>query len=245
MDNLMRTSVIPPWVLTQIKAVKARIYIMKGNIDILIKWVKECGLKLDDELTWLHEAKHIMFARILILQGRFNDALGLLNRLIAEDEKTGRILNQIETLVLKALVLNKINNGTESIVTIQKALSLAEPGGYTRVFIDEGPPIAKLLERIIDTEDNDIPKAFVKNLLAALRLFQIAKSDNSLFERLSERELEVLRFIASGLTNKKTSEELFISVSTVKTHLQNIYGRLNVHSRTEAIVKARELGLLK
>ncbi len=244
MDNLMRTSVIPPWVLTRMKAVKARIYMMKGNIDALKKWVKECGLKLDDELTWLHEAEHIMFARILISQGRFDDALRLLNRLIAEGEKTGRILNQIETLILKGWVLNKKNNGAESMAAIQKALSLAEPGGYTRVFIDEGQPIAKLLERILDAKDNDIPKAFVKNLLAAFRLRQIVKRDDRLIERLSERELEVLRFIASGLSNKKISEELFISVSTVKTHLQNIYGRLNVHSRTEAIVKARELGLL-
>lgn len=244
MDQLMRTSVIPPWVITQIKAVKARIYLMKGNIDILEKWVDECGLKLDDELTILHEAEHVMFARILIAQGRFGDALGLLNRLIAEDEKAGRVLNQIETLILQALALKKLNKETESMAAVKKALSLAEPGGYTRVFVDEGPHMAKLLEKTLDAKGKS-PRAFVKKLLPAFRLRQIMQSDDGPIEGLSERELEVLRFIAAGLANKKITEELFISMSTVKTHLRNIYGKLNVHSRTEAIVKAKELGLLK
>jgi LuxR family maltose regulon positive regulatory protein len=127
---------------------------------------------------------------------------------------------------------------------LKKALSLAEPGGYTRVFVDEGPHIAKLLEKTLDAKGKS-PRAFVKKLLPAFRLRQIMQSDGGPIEGLSERELEVLRFIAAGLSNKKITEELFISMSTVKTHLRNIYGKLNVHSRTEAIVKAKELGLLK
>ncbi len=243
MDELLRTSVIPPWVLTQIKAVKARIYMMKGNIDVLVKWVKECGLKLDDECTWKHDAEQIMFARILIAQSRLNEALELLDHLIVENEKAGRGLYQIETLLLKALVLKKKNYVTESMAAIQKALSLAEPGGYTRVFIDEGPHMAELLEKLLDTKEN-IPRAFVKKLLPAFKLRQIVKRDDRLVEPLSERELEVLTYIAAGLSNKKITEQLFVSMSTVKTHLQNIYGKLDVHSRTEAIAKARDIGLL-
>jgi len=243
MDKLMQTSVIPPWVLTQIKAVKARIYLLKDNIDILVKWVDECGLKLDDELTILNEPEHIMFARILIAQDRFDDALELLNRLIAESEKSGRILHQIESLVLQALVFKKINKTTESMAAVKKALSLAAPGAYVRVFVDEGPPMAELLEKSLDT-NNDIPTKFVKKLLPAFRLRQIIKTDNEFIEQLSEREIEVLRLIAAGLSNKKIMEGLFISLSTVKTHLRNIYSKLDVHSRTEAIIKAKNIGLL-
>jgi len=243
MDKLMATSVVSPWTLTQIKAVKARLYLMKGDKDSQEKWVKECGLKLDNEITVLNEAEYVMFARILIAQGRIDDVLGLLNRLIAEAEKAGRIFLQIELLVLQAMVFKKINKETESIAAVKKALELAEPGGYIRIFVDEGPPMAKLLEKMLDAKDN-IPRAFVKKLLPAFKLRKIAKIDYGLVESLSERELEVLQFIAAGLSNKKITENLFISMNTVKTHLRNIYDKLDVHSRTEAIVKARDIGLL-
>jgi len=242
-DRLVATSVVPPWILTQIKAVKARIYLMRGDKDSQEKWVKECGLKLDGEITILNEAEYVMIARILIAQGRIDDALALLNRLIAEAEKTGRIFHQIESLVLKALVLKKTDQESESKAAAGQALELARPGGYIRIFVDEGPPMAELLEQMLEARE-PIPRGFVKKLLPAFRLRKIVETDDGLVEPLSERELEVLRFIAGGLSNQKITEELFISMSTVKTHLRNIYGKLEVHSRTEAIVKARNLGLL-
>jgi LuxR family maltose regulon positive regulatory protein len=243
MDRLSRSSVIPPWVTTQIKAVKARIYLMKGNTDALVKWVEECGLKPDDACTWEHDVEQIMFARILIAQRRLDEAIELLGRLIVENEKAGRRLNQIETLVIQTLACKKAKNEPKSMAAVKKALSLAEPGGYTRVFVDEGPPMAELLEKMLDAGE-DLPRAFVKKLLPAFKLRRIAKHHVELAEPLSERELEVLRFIAAGLPNKKVTEQLFISMSTVKTHLRNIYGKLDVHSRTEAVAKAKELGIL-
>lgn len=169
--------------------------------------------------------------------------MGLLERLLKEEEKGGRILNQIETLLVKALALETEGNTQEAMATIGKALLLAEPGGYIRIFLDEGPPIAELLEKIIDTK-GDVPRAYVKKLLSAFRLSKLIKTEDGLVERLSERELEVLRLIAAGLSNNKIMEELFISLSTVKTHIRNIYSKLNVHSRTEVIVKAKGLDLL-
>ena len=223
MDRLSRSSVIPPWVTTQIKAVKARIYLMKGNTDALVKWVEECGLKPDDACTWEHDVEQIVFARILIAQRRFEEAIELLGRLIVENEKAGRVLNQIETLIIQALAFKKLKNELIYMATVKKALSLAEPGGYTRVFIDEGRPMAELLEKLLDAKE-DVPRAFVKKLLPAFKLRRIVKHLDGLPEPLSERELEVLRFIAAGLPNKKITEQLFISMSTVKTHLRNIYG---------------------
>lgn len=244
MDHLMATSVVPPWVLTRIEAVEARVYLRKGNFNSLKKWVDECGLKPDDTLTALHEPEHIMLARILIAQGRFDDALGLLSRLTAEEAKAGRVLHQIETLVLQAIAFGKKNKAAESMAAAAKALSLAEPGGYIRVFVDEGPPLAEVLEKLLDTT-RDIPRTFVKHILPAFKLRKLIETNDGLVEQLSDRELEVLKFIAAGLPNKKIAEELFISMNTVKTHLQNIYGKLNVHSRAKAVIKATELNLLR
>jgi LuxR family maltose regulon positive regulatory protein len=99
------------------------------------------------------------------------------------------------------------------------------------------------LEKILDAKA-DVPRAYVKKLLSAFMLDKLIETEDGLVEQLSERELEVLRLISAGLSNKKITEELFISLSTVKTHLRNIYSKLNVHSRTEAIVKAKELEIL-
>ncbi len=242
-EKLDRSSDLPSWVTRQTEAWKARIWLMKGDLDRVVDWAQGRGLRLDDDLTPLREPEYIMFARILFAQGRLNDALGLLDRLNKEGKEGGRILSQIETLLVKALVFWTQRNMTEALIVFGKALSLAEPGGYIRLFLDEGPLIAELLEKILAAKA-DVPRAYAKKLLSAFRLNKLVKTDDGLVERLSERELEVLRLIAAGLSNQKITEALFISLSTVKTHLRNIYGKLNVHRRTEAIVKAKELELL-
>ena len=110
--------------------------------------------------------------------------------------------------------------------------------------MDEGPLIVNLLEEVLDSTDN-IPRAFIRRVLPEFKVRKVKSNDDGLVEKLSEREMEVLMFVAAGLSNKQITEELFISLSTVKTHLRNIYGKLDVHSRTEAIVKAKNLGFLK
>lgn len=242
-ERLERSSEVPSWVTHVIEAWKARIWLMNGSLDKAIKWVEERKLKLDDDLTPWRETEHIMFARILIAQDRTKDAIRLLERLGKEWKTGGRILNRIEILVVKALALHKQRNITKASATVGEALSLGEAGGYIRIFLDEGPPIAELLENVLDTRI-DAPKAYVKKLLSAFRLNKLIKADDGLVEHLSEREMEVLRLIAAGLSNKKITASLFVSLSTVKTHLRNIYGKLNVHSRTEAIAKAKALELL-
>lgn len=242
-ERIEQISDVPSWATHLIEAWKARIWQMNGNIDRVLKWVEERDLTLDDDLTPIRETEYIMFARILIAQGRLNDAIGLLERLSEEEEKGDRILSQIETLLVKALAHRAQRNITEALVTLDKALSLAEPGGYIRIFLNEGPPIAELMEKLLE-QKSDVPRGYVKKLLSAFRLDKLVDTDDGLVERLSDREMEVLRLVAAGLSNKKITEELFISLSTVKTHLRNIYSKLNLHSRTEAIVKAKELELL-
>ncbi|WP_419660205.1 transcriptional regulator, LuxR family with TPR repeats [Desulfosarcina variabilis str. Montpellier] len=237
-EKLEQTSDVPPWITPWTEAWKARIWLMRGNLDRAVSWAEERGLKLDDDLNPLREPEYIMFARILIADGQLNDAMELLERLSKAEEKDGRILRQIETLILK-----EQKNINESLITLGTALSLAESGGYIRIFLNEGPPIAQLLEKILDGKA-DVSRAYVKKLLSAFRAEKIIEAEEGLAENLSDRELEVLRLIAAGLSNKKITEALFVSLSTVKTHLRNIYAKLNVHSRTEAIVKAKTLELL-
>ena len=242
-EKLEQISDVPPWITPWTEAWKARIWLMRGNLDRAVSWAEERGLKLDDDLNPLREPEYIMFARILIAESRLNDAMELLERLSKAEEKGGHILRQIETLLLKTLILKEQRNINESFISLGTALSLAEPGGYIRIFLDEGPLIAELLERMLDGK-TDVARAYVKKILSAFRMEKVIEAEEGLAENLSDRELEVLRLIAAGLSNKKITEALFVSLSTVKTHLRNIYAKLNVHSRTEAIVKAKTLELL-
>jgi LuxR family transcriptional regulator, maltose regulon positive regulatory protein len=138
-----------------------------------------------------------------------------------------------------------------SIVT--QALTLAEPEGYLRTFVDEGPEMASLLSEVLmvhqrrHLERPDRPSAhYLRKLLTALE--QAASGSVSptpqLPEPLSERELEVLQLIAAGKSNSRIAQELFVTAGTVKTHIRNIYRKLDAHSRTQALVRARELNLL-
>ena len=243
MEERTRDLDVPPWITAPMEAWKARIWLMKEDLDAAVNWAEERGLNIDEELSFLREVEHIGLARISVAQDRLDDALGLLERLLREAEKGGRIMSQIEIRLVQALALRAQGSTTEAITTLEEALSLAEPGGYVRVFVDEGPAMAELLQKVLD-QKVDVPRAYVKKLLLAFRLSKLLETDEGLVELLSERELEVMGLIAAGLSNKKISEELTVSVSTVKTHISHIYSKLDVHSRTKAVARAKELSLL-
>ena len=136
-----------------------------------------------------------------------------------------------------------------AIKKLESALNIAEPEGFIRIFVDEGPPMAKLLFEALKRE---ISPFYIRMLLDAFPLeepdrrlpVQSQNSEIEWIEPLSERELEVLQCIADGLTNQETAEKLFLSLNTVKAHTRNIYGKIGVNSRTQAIARARALGLL-
>jgi len=152
-------------------------------------------------------------------------------------------------LILQALASQAGGDTTQAMVTLEQALTLAEPGGFIRIFVDEGPPMARLL---YEAATRGIAAEYTRRLLAAFPVIEpeepaptstpVPKSE--LVEHLSERELEVLQLIAQGLSNREISERLFLALSTVKGHNRNIFGKLQVQRRTEAVARARELGLL-
>ena len=170
-------------------------------------------------------------------------------------EEQGRIDLMIHIQMLRALALQAKHDVDEALTALEHALSLAEPGGYVRVFVDEGEPMAKLLYQ---AAARGVAPEHAGRLLAAFEFetkdggqrtepppsSSVVRPSSSLIEPLSARELEVLRLIAEGLSNSEIAQRLFIAPSTVKVHTRNIYGKLGVKSRTQAVARAMALSIL-
>ena len=154
----------------------------------------------------------------------------------------------IEILMLQALAHEVQGDSSTALVPLERALSLAEPEGYVRVFVDEGRPMAQLLS---EAATHGIMPDYVGKLLAAFEAEKQKSEDQphvspaqTFVEPLSQRELEVLQLVAQGLSNREISQRLFLALSTIKGHNRIIFSKLMVQRRTEAVARARELGLL-
>jgi LuxR family maltose regulon positive regulatory protein len=189
----------------------------------------------------------VLMARAVSRGGAQSDEAGQASRSLADllhaAEAAGRMKSAIKILALQALVFHSQGDSEEALSALERALSLAEPEGYVRTFIDEGEPMARLLRLALS---QGIAPNYVARVLSAFdeEAELTPPAMESLIEPLTERELEVLRLIVAGLSNPDIAEELFIAVSTVKSHVNHIYGKLGVESRTQAVVTAQELGLL-
>ena len=250
-EKAARNFALPPWMMHTLEALKAWIWLESGNMDAASRWIKERGLTINDELSQRREAEHMVLARILMAQDQLDEAERLLIRLIKKAKEGSRIMMEIELRKLKALILYAQGNTVAALDELRQALSLAEPGGLVRTFVSEGSPIAELLERILDeskkVQDDkkaSFSQAYLKKLLLAFKADTLPRTTGSLVEPLSEREFEVLHLISTGLTNQEIAKRLFISLNTVRTHTKNINSKLNVHSRTQAVARAKERGLL-
>ncbi len=242
-EKLKITSNLLLWVTHLTESWKARVWLLTGMHNKVANWLVEKKISANDELSsMVYEFGYLILARYLITSDKVDEALPLLNRLLQRQEKGGRVLLRIETLLVKAQGLLKRGDLQQAQQMVHDAILLAEPGGYVRVFIDEGQSLSDLLETLL--LEDDVPQQFVKKLLAESQLSKHVHVANNIAEQLSERELEVLRCIAAGLPNKKITEELFTSMSTVKTHLRHIYSKLGVNSRTQAVAEARAMDLV-
>ena len=255
MENIARESNLSFWITDQMAAWQARLWLVQDKLDAASQWMEERGLDIGGELKPLQEIgffllfDYLVLTRILIAQGRLDETARLLEQLLKAAEAGGHIPKVIEILILQALSLQAQGDTDQAITTLEKALTLAEPEGFIRVFVDEGPPMAQLL---YEAAARGIAPDYARRLLAAFPVAEPEQTDLSktqapkseLVEPLSERELEVLQLIAEGLTNREIASRLFLSLNTVKAHTRNIYGKLGVNSRTQAVARVRALGVL-
>lgn len=239
-----------------VAASRARLWIAEGRLDEAAGWAQSVGTAA----PWressnasdynVYEAEHAILVRLALARGQADEALSELALLIETAERSHRTRRLIELLILQALAQawQGPNGAAAADATLQRALALAEPEGYRRTFIDEGPALRDLLARVPEASEM---WAYAQELLVALPAettgAPIAPARPGLqppVEPLSEREMEVLELIAAGHTNREIGDALYIALDTVKGHTREIYGKLDVHSRTQAVAKARALGLL-
>jgi len=169
--------------------------------------------------------------------GALAEADHWLTRLLAQAQAAGRQGDEIELLTLQAIRAARANQPDQALAFLEQALTLAEPEGYVRTFVDEGEPLAELLRQ---AAARGVAPAYVSQLLSAFSPIPSA----TLAEPLSEREIQVLRLVAAGHSTRQIAERLVISVHTARTHIKTIYRKLDAHSRVQAVHQARELGLL-
>jgi LuxR family maltose regulon positive regulatory protein len=232
-----------------IPAMKARIWIAQGRLSQALGWARAHGVSVKDELSYVREFDHITLARLLLAgptRERGDDpareAPELLERLLRAAEAGRRTRSVIEILVLEALAHHMRGDVAAGLAPLERALTLAEPEGYVRIFADEGPPMADLLGAAAKRE---IGPSYVRHLLAEFgHAHDRTPITQSLVEPLSERELDVLRLLATDLAGPEIARELVVSLSTVRSHTKAIYAKLGANNRRSAVTRAEELDLL-
>jgi len=242
--ELARSSNIT-WMASNVAAAQARLALQQGHLEAAVHWAEKCGLNVGDDISINHLAEYMTLARIRLAFGQAEDAGDLLSQVddfVQSLELTGRLL---EVRLLRALVCQAVGEQEEALGNLKQAVTLAAPDGYIRSFLDEGRELAALLEQVTVAE----PLA-TKHLDRLKRAFassspgETQAEPTTLLDPLTDREVEVLRLLAADLSSPEIARELTIAVSTVRTHRKNIYSKLGVHSRYEAVLRAEELQLL-
>jgi LuxR family maltose regulon positive regulatory protein len=232
-----------------VAAVRARLLVAQGRWPEALAWARARGLSVDDELSYLREFEHITLARALVARyaaerdaGTMDEAARLLERLLSAAEDGSRTGSVLDVLMVRSVAAQLRNDLPTALGSLRRTLALAEPEGYVRIFVDEGPPMAVLL-RAVPKEETAAGHA--RRLLTGFgpRLGGLPVQ-RGLIDPLSARELDVLRLLGSDLDGPDIARELVVSLNTVRTHTKNIYAKLAVNNRRAAVRRGEELGLL-
>ena len=247
-EHIMEIHQLQVAISVEFKTSRVIQWLAVGDIEMANRWAEECNGG--------SEREQIALARLWLAQGEAAKAQSLLNRQRELAKTGGRTGRLIEILSLQALALKLQNQYIEAPTVLSQALSLARPEGYVRTFLDMGQPLFELLTQL-ESQGATIPQKssaikritgdYVRGLIKAFQQegeIQTKEKSQALVSPLTERELEVLGWLAEGLSNKAIADRLVVAPSTVKQHLKNIYGKLDAHNRTQAVSRGRELELL-
>jgi LuxR family maltose regulon positive regulatory protein len=257
-DEAERVAPGPAGLLNPVPAQRARLLLAQGDLTAAARWTTERGLAAGDEPDYPTEPGHLVLARVLLAQDRPAQALTLLERMLAAAAAQGRTGSVIEIGALRALALAACGDQDAAVDALARALALGCPQGYVRVFADEGVPMAALLARLVAAQKAEraaargVPPGCLAKVLRAFG----GKDDlqgagrgaavavPGLVEQLTARELEVLALLAAGMPNPRIAEQLVVTLDTVKKHVSHLLGKLGAANRTEAVTRARQLGLV-
>jgi LuxR family maltose regulon positive regulatory protein len=228
-----------------IASLRARLELAADRADEARRTVRRRGVAVDDELSYLSEYDHITLTRVLLAPTAsmhdVEQAAALLDRVLAAAESGGRDGVVVELLMLRARAASRAGEPDAALAYLERAVARAEPERYVRVFADEGHEIAGLLAALGGGQDSP----YLRRLRAAVAEERAeGLSRGAVLEALSERELEVMRLLATDLSGPDISRHLVVSLNTLRTHTKNIYAKLGVTSRREAVTRARDLGLV-
>ena len=243
--------------LNPVPSQRALLLLAQGDVTAAAQWAKAAGLSPEDEPDYPREPAYLVLARVLLAQDRPGPALTLLQRLLATSASQGRTGSVIEIQALRALALAARGDHAGALGALAEAVTLACPQGYVRVFADEGAPMRALLTRLSGARKDqraparDIDPDYLAGLLracgqagAAPPSRRAAAALPGMVEPLTDREVEVLRLLAAGRSNQRIAHELVVTLNTVKKHVTHVLAKLGAANRTEAVARARQLGLI-
>ncbi len=223
-------------------AIETQVNLLEGDLATAARWAQAAGLNPADTPHLWDELQYLAYVRVLLAQNRLEDAQSLLETMERSASQGERRRKLITIYLLQAVAHQAAGYTQQAVTHVEKALDLAAPEDYRRAFLEEGPAIVDLLPRV-----RHLAPGFVSQVLDAASAqgggLPVPQAQ-ALVEPLSERELEILRLIAAGRSNPEIAELLYLSLNTVKWHAKNLYGKLNVGSRIEAVARAQELELL-
>ena len=226
----------------ELKYELARFWLAQGNMEELSQFIQKRDLSIEDRIPYQRLPEYVILFRVLLAQSNYETALPLSKRLLQQAESAGGMGFVIEILILQALAFQGKKETDRSLAVLERALALAQPEGYVRMFLDESEPMTRLLCQV---QSRQIGGSYAAELLSKIsRIPEMTQpSMQLLIEQLTTREIEVLKLIKAGCSNQDIAEQLVISIPTVKRHISNIYGKLGVESRTQAVAIGKELKL--
>jgi LuxR family maltose regulon positive regulatory protein len=237
-----------------VEIAQVKLWLAQSDLQVANRWAasQEERFGSNDLPRFETELTHITRARVYIAQNKPNKAIGLLSHLEEAARSAGRMGRVIEILLLEALAMREIGDSEHALLALTKCLTLAEPEGYVRVFLDEGQPMQMLLAQWLAHAGPSPLRDYAIRLLShfdaephmVTAAQEKASPAGNLIEPLSQRELEVLHLMALGRTNQEIARQLIVAPGTVKAHTASIYRKLDVANRTEAAARARQLGIL-